>query len=222
MNSEMPKPLVIIGGGGHASILTDILRSQHREIVAVISPDDISVRTVFRGIPQLKRDEEILNFDRDSVNLVNGIGMLPNSGLRQKVNEYFLSLGYQFESVIADSAQVSPFAIVQTGAQVLHGAIIQAGANIGSHSIVNTGVIIEHDCRIGSYCHIAPRATLCGQVLVEPRVFVGAGAVIIQNLTIAEGCIVGAGVTLAVSLFDAQICYCTKPATKSIKTKVDS
>ena len=39
-------PLIIIGGGGHASVLVDILRSQNRQILALISPDDVSSRTV--------------------------------------------------------------------------------------------------------------------------------------------------------------------------------
>ncbi|TNZ44854.1 shikimate dehydrogenase, partial [Vibrio parahaemolyticus] len=42
-------PLVIIGGGGHASVLVDLLRNQNRTILAVMSPDDISTRQAFDG-----------------------------------------------------------------------------------------------------------------------------------------------------------------------------
>ncbi len=49
---------------------------------------------------------------------------------------------------------------------------------------------------IGDYCHIAPRATLCGQVNVGESAYVGAGATVIQGITLAAGCIVGAGSTV--------------------------
>ncbi|TOE95982.1 shikimate dehydrogenase, partial [Vibrio parahaemolyticus] len=77
-----------------------------------------------------------------------------------------------FETVIANSAYVSPFSKIETGAQILPMAIIQTGVTVGSHSIINSGALVEHDCNIGSYNHIAPRATLCGQVETKNNVYV--------------------------------------------------
>lgn len=186
----------MIGGGGHASVLAEILLLQRREILAVISPECINHRAVFKGVTHLKNDEDVLEFNKDQVLLVNGIGMAPKSNLKRKVNEYFLSLGYKFETVISNSATVSRFAKIETGSQILPSAIIQTGAVVGQHSIVNTAAIVEHDTRIGNYCHVAPRATLCGQVEVGASVYVGAGATVIQGVTLASGCIVGAGTTI--------------------------
>jgi len=207
-------PIVMIGGGGHASVLADILIFQRREILAVISPEDISQRPVFKGMTHLKNDEDVLEFSKDKVLLVNGIGMMPKSRFKQKINEYFLSLGYRFETVIADSAYVSPFSKIETGTQVLPMAIIQTGVTVGSHSIINSGALVEHDCSIGSYNHIAPRATLCGQVETKDNVYVGAGSTVIQGVSIGSGSIVGAGVSLTKSLEPHTIAY---PARVAIK-----
>lgn len=190
------KPLVLIGGGGHASVLADILLGQGREILAVISPDDLSSRAVFAGLTHLTQDEEVKRFSPESVHLVNGIGMLPRSMLRQRVNQQFLELGYQFETVIASDAHVSRFATIHSGAQILSGARVQTGAVIGEHTIVNSGALVEHDCQIGAYNHIAPHATLCGGISSEELVFIGAGAVICPGLSLGRKCIVGAGVTI--------------------------
>ncbi len=209
-------PIVIIGGGGHASVLADILICQGREILAVISPEDISQRPVFRGITHLKSDKDVLAFSKDKVLLVNGIGMMPRSGFKRKINEYFLSLGYRFETVIADSAYVSPFSKIETGTQVLPMAIIQTGVTIGSHSIINAGVLIEHDCNIGSYNHISPKATLCGQVETKDNVYVGAGSIVIQGLSIGNGAIVGAGASLTKSLEANTIAYPARVAIKKL------
>lgn len=205
----------MIGGGGHASVLTEILLTQGREILAVVSPDDISQRSVFKGMAHLKNDKDVLTFDKDKIRLVNGIGMMPKSNFKKKINEYFLSLGYRFETVTADSALVSPFSNVEAGAQILPMAIIQIGATIGSHSIINTGALVEHDCRIGRYNHIAPKAALCGQVETKDNVYIGAGSTVIQGISIASGTVVGAGATLTQSVEENTIVY---PARVSIKT----
>ena len=208
-------PIVIIGGGGHASVLAEILLGQGREILAVVSPKETIQRSVFKGIAHLKNDEDVLTFDKDKIRLVNGIGMMPNVSFKKKINEYFLSLGYLFETVTADSAVVSPFSKIETGAQIFPMAIIQIGATVGSHSIINTGALVEHDCSVGAYNHIAPRATLCGQVETKDNVYIGAGCTVIHGVSIASGTVVGAGATLTKSVKEDTIVY---PARVAIKT----
>ena len=210
LNTKELKPLVIIGGGGHASVLVDILRKQQRNILAVVSPDDIYSRAVFVGINHLKHDDDILAFPPEQIGLVNGIGVLPKSRLKKKLNEYFIALGYEFETVISDLASVSPFATIENGVQILHGAIVQTGSLIREHSIINSGVIIEHDCSIGKYNHISPNATLCGGVTTKENVYIGAAATVIQNIIIEKNSIVGAGVVITKNVRAEQICYPTR------------
>ncbi|PFG45500.1 sugar O-acyltransferase (sialic acid O-acetyltransferase NeuD family) [Vibrio sp. ES.051] len=204
------KPLIVIGGGGHASVLVDILRSQQRAILGVVSPDELTARAAFDGLSHWYQDDAILSFPSDEVKLINGIGALPHSKLRCRLNEYFLTHGYQFETVIAPAASVSPFATIEAGAQILTHAIVQAGAMIGSHSIINTGALVEHDCMIGEYNHIAPRATLCGQVQTEDHVFIGAGATVIQDVHLAEHALVGAGAVVTKHLTANTVCYSSR------------
>ena len=189
-------PLLLIGGGGHASVLAEILLGQGREILAVVSPDDLSSRAVFSGLRHLTQDEEVGRFSPDSVFLVNGIGMLPHSTLRQRMTQKFLELGYQFETVVASDAHVSRFATIRCGVQILSGARVQTGARIEDHTIVNSCAVIEHDCQIGFNNHIAPNATLCGHVVSENQVFIGAGATILPGINLGQNSIVGAGVTI--------------------------
>lgn len=60
-------------------------------------------------------------------------------------------------------------------------------------SIINTGAIVEHDCMVGAFTHIAVGSVLCGGVSVGSRTLVGANAVVIQERRIGNHCIVGAG-----------------------------
>lgn len=217
MNNTPLKPLVVIGGGGHASVLVDILLQQQRKVLAVICPDDLSERRIFSGFPHFRHDEDVFQFNRNDVLLVNGIGALPKSGLRSKLACFYAAHGYQFETVVASSAQVSKFSEIQAGAQVLPSAIIQSGATIGSHTIVNTGAIVEHDCSIGSFNHLAPSSTVCGQVTTSDNVYIGAGATVIQNILLEKNVIVGAGATITQHVPLDTICYPRRVTMKSLK-----
>jgi sugar O-acyltransferase (sialic acid O-acetyltransferase NeuD family) len=200
------KPLVIIGGGGHASVLVDILLAQNRNILSVVSPSEVD-NVIFSGIKHISNDSEVLNYSPNDVLLVNGIGMMPHSNTRKKVNEYYLSLGFKFESVISDKAIISTYALLSSGVQILHGAVIQTGAKVGSHSIINSRVVVEHDTSVGTYNHIAPGVVLCGNVKTGDDVFVGAGATVIQNIELHDGVIISAGATVTCPVPKNSVCY---------------
>ena len=81
-------PLIIIGGGGHASVLADILLLQGRKILAVIAPNSIENHPQLNNFKHLKKDKDILQFDKNKCRLINGIGMMPGSQLKFNVNKF--------------------------------------------------------------------------------------------------------------------------------------
>lgn len=207
-------PVIIIGGGGHASVLVDIIKKQKREIKAIISHADVSQRTIFNGIKILHSDHDVLQFSPAEIEMVNGIGASPRSVLRKDITTKYIDWGFKFATIIADNAYISDNVEIAQGGQVLSRAVIHPGVKIHSHSVINTAAIIEHDCVIGSNNFISPGAVLCGQVITGADVFVGANATIIQNINIADKAIVGAGAVLTQSLEVGEICY---PAKINIK-----
>ena len=64
---------------------------------------------------------------------------------------------------------------------------------IGKGCIINSASVLEHECKIGDFTHIAPNVTLCGNVTIGNNCFIGAGAIIIQGVTIGNNVTVGAG-----------------------------
>ncbi|MCG7562511.1 MULTISPECIES: NeuD/PglB/VioB family sugar acetyltransferase [Pseudoalteromonas] len=207
-------PVVLIGGGGHAAGLAEILLQQNRQILAVVAPE-LS--------PSLKRlaefthhtgDDDVLKYDKHEVELVNAIGAMPYKSLRQKIYQRFKDDGYQFAQVIANSANVSANAQLAEGVQIMQNAVVCIGVAIGENSIINTSTTIDHDCSIGMHCHIAPGVTMSGQVRIEQGVHVATGASIINNITIGERAIVGVGASLTKSLAKNCIAYGTKTTVK--------
>ncbi len=61
---------------------------------------------------------------------------------------------------------------------------------VGTH--INYGVTMTRT-RLGSHCTIAPGVTICGDVSIGDRVFIGAGAVIVNLTVIPDDTFIKAG-----------------------------
>jgi sugar O-acyltransferase (sialic acid O-acetyltransferase NeuD family) len=186
----MNKPLIIIGCGGHASVLTDILKLQNRSILGYID-DNPLVRSSPRHI--IGDNQKILEYHQDEILLVNGIGSVGSTKKREYMFRKFKKLGYTFENMIHPSAIIATNVVLEEGVQIMAGVVIQPGVVIGANSIVNTKASVDHDCIIGEHVHLAPGVTLSGNVHVEKRCHVGTGATVIQGIHIGEAALVGAG-----------------------------
>ncbi|QBJ61963.1 NeuD/PglB/VioB family sugar acetyltransferase [Pseudoalteromonas sp. DL-6] len=208
------KPLVMIGGGGHAAALLEILLLQGRDVIAVVAPEITAGKELFKGIKHFKNDNAILDFSPNEVELVNGIGAMPYSGLRTKIHLEFKSKFYQFATVIANSAHVSTNAAIAQGAQVLTNATICIGSKIGFGTIINTSASIDHDCEIAAFCHIAPGVVMSGQVHVKESVHIGTGAKVINSIQIGKNTIIGVGANVLKTLPDSAIVYGARPYIK--------
>lgn len=194
----MTKPLVILGAGGHAAGLAEILKKQGCTLLGVVSPHPVEPRGPLAGVSHIGDDEALLaQYDPDQVELVNGLGALPGKDLNCLIFEQFTRLGYRFASVISAYAIISEYVELGQGVQIMAGAIVQSGVRIGDNTLLNTGCIVEHDCRIGAHNHLAPGTTLSGGITTGIRVHIGTGANIIQCLSIGDNVVIGAGTTIA-------------------------
>jgi len=72
-------------------------------------------------------------------------------------------------------------------------SVVQIGAIIGEGCIVNTAAVVEHDVSLSKWVHVAPRALLCGAVVVGEGSHIGAGAVVREGINLGAGTLVGAG-----------------------------
>lgn len=208
------KPLILIGGGGHAASLVDILLAQGKQISAYSAPQLSFDEKLLAGALRLQNDEAIFDFAAEECLLINGIGAMPNNPLREKIYTRFKQAGYTFASVVADSAHVSQFATLAPGVQVMNSATLCYGVQVDENTIINTAASIDHDCQIGAHSHIAPGAVLSGDVKVANRVHIATGASIINGVSIAEQCIVGVGANVTKSLSARSIAYGARATVK--------
>lgn len=189
----MNYPVIILGAGGHAKALIDILLMNNTKIIGITVSKESMRDSNLYDIPIIGYDEKILDFSSDSILLINGIGTTRSELRRKIVFEHFMGLGYQFGSVIHPSSIISKMAKLSKGVQVMAGSVIQIGSSIGSNTIINTKASVDHDCKIGNHVHIAPGVTLSGGVVIGENSHIGTGATVIQNIKIGENATIAAG-----------------------------
>ncbi|WP_339670058.1 acetyltransferase [Dasania marina] len=214
----MNNPVVILGGGGHASVLMDILQITGREIIGVVDPALVKGSVLSNGVKVLGDDQEIMTYTANDIELVNGVGSLPGQMLRKSLYQKYQQLGYHFTTLIHPSATIAQAVRLAEGVQLMAGTVVQTGSAIGANTIINTRASVDHDCVIAEHCHIAPGAVLCGDVVIAASVHVGPGATIIQGLSLDEGVTVAAGAVVTKNLCANTIVF---PALGSSKMKQD-
>lgn len=187
---------VVIGGGGHATVVADALLQAGARVLGFVTAPSGPLTQTLLGLPLLGDEGALAGLDPTSVRLVNGIGSTGADAadpLRRRVQQRLESDGWQFASVLHPAATISPHARIDAGAQVLAGAIVQACAHIAEGTIVNTRAVVEHHARIGAFTHVAPGAVICGQVEVGEACHVGAGASLRQGIRLGAHVVVGLG-----------------------------
>ena len=210
----MSKPVLVLGAGGHAVVVIDILRQLNCTVLGVVAKEQPKVQPVFEGLTWYSSDDDVLTFDKDSLLLVNAIGSLPGQDTRFKVHQKFKQEGYNFMTVVSPKAIVSDFASLAEGVHLMPGCIVNANAFIGEGTIINSGAIVEHDCLIGKHNHVAPGAVLSGTVHTGDYVHIATGAMVIQGIQIGERALVGAGSTVTKNLECNKTLYVAKPSVR--------
>jgi UDP-perosamine 4-acetyltransferase len=185
--------ILILGAGEQARVVLDILREKGEEVFGLI---DICNNPSLWG-------EEIKGYK-----ILNGMSILPGI-LKRGIKRAIVAFGDNKKRIeVGKSAKdlgfrlinaISPFAFVSKEVRLGEGivigpkVVINTDVEIGDNAIINSGAIIEHDCIIEEGVHIAPGVSLAGGVRVRRCAFVGIGATVIDDLTIGENSIIGAG-----------------------------
>ncbi len=193
----MSEPFVILGHGGHAQVVLDLLRRLDREVLGVLTPD-LPAGAQWAGTPVLGEDNWLDTPEARACAVAIGVGQLPpdRTSLRPRLFQLARERNLSLPALVHPSAIVAGDTALGVGSQIMAGAVIQVASRIGDNALINTRASVDHHCRIGANVHIGPGATLCGEVQIDEGAFVGAGAVILQGLHIGAGAQIAAGATV--------------------------
>ena len=193
--------LVLIGAGGHCKVVIDALLAAGNscDTIEVRDQDQLRSQTMLLGIP-VKCFETISGLEGPRFHIA--IGM---NAIRRQFSLEVERKGDDLVNVIHPDAGVSRFSTLGKGVFLAACSRIGPAASIGDGVIVNHHAVVDHDCRVGEYSHIAPGVILGGGVGIGRGVLVGSGAVVLPGISIGDGTVIGAGAVVTRNVGDNEV-----------------
>lgn len=201
------KDVIILGAGGHAKVIADIVKKNNDNLLGFLDDnEEIQNQIIYDNKKVIGKIDECINYD--DVYFIIGIG---SNKVRKMLSEKY---NLNWYTAIHPSAIIADDVTIEEGTVIMPGAIINSGSKIGTHCIVNTKVSIDHDNIIEDFVHISPGATLAGTVHIKESTWICAGATIINNITIEKDNIIGAGAVVIRDILDTNHTFVGVPAKK--------
>lgn len=200
--------ILLVGGGGHCkSIIDSIIEKDEYEIIGIIDKKENVGKNIL-GFNIIGSDEELKSFYEEGIKKAFiSIGSIGNVNIRKKIYDKLKFIGYELPIIMDKTSIISRFVNIEEGTYIGKNSIINANSSIGRCCIINTGVLIEHDCYVEEFVHLAPRSILCGNVKVNECSHIGANSVIIQGINIGKETIIGSGSNVVKDINEYSIAY---------------
>ena len=192
---SLARQVVIIGAGGHAREIADIIEARHDvgDLTEVIG---YLVEAAY-GLPGPQRDDlpilggvDWLSGRADGVGVVCGIGA-PQTRIRlvREASQH----GAQFINAIHPTAVQGRGVTLGVGVVLAAGVVVTNRIAIGDHAHVNVAATISHDSELGAFATLSPGVHLSGGVLVGEGSMLGTGAAVIPRVRLGDWSVIGAG-----------------------------
>lgn len=78
--------------------------------------------------------------------------------------------------------------------------VLTTNISLGDFVHINLASTVGHDCVIRNFTTISPGVNISGMVNIGKRVYIGTGSSILENVSIVDDCIIGAGSTVIKSI----------------------
>jgi sugar O-acyltransferase (sialic acid O-acetyltransferase NeuD family) len=204
----MKKPVLVLGAGGHAKILIDIIGlSEEYYLEAVIGREDEPLDTIL-GYTVKKGDKHLKEYLAKGVSsLAIGIGGYSDNHKRTEIFIQCRELGFEIINLIHPSAIVSESARLGVGVVIFAGAVINPEVIIGNNVIIATGSTIDHETVIEDNVLVSAGVTVGARDTVKEGSLLALGAKVISRVTIGRNALVAAGAVVVNNVPDNAAVY---------------
>lgn len=186
------KQLVVFGAGGVGKEVIMTINAINSKIkqweLKGFYDDNPNVRLP-KGYYRLGGLQELLS-TKEKLNIILAI---KDSARKGELASQLRARRFRFVNIIHPTALICESAQIGLSAYVGAYSVIGPNTEIGNHLYMGNHTSVGHDTTIGDCCSIMPGSIISGNVIVERNTFIGAGATILQSLTVNEFCVVGAG-----------------------------
>jgi sugar O-acyltransferase (sialic acid O-acetyltransferase NeuD family) len=196
-SSSAGVPLVIIGGGGFAREVIDVVEALNRDAVAWdligFAADEYYDEEEMKARQCRFLGEVEPTLRTVDAEYVIGIG---NGEARRTIDAIASAAGRRAAVLIHPQSSTGHDVQIGPGSVVTAGARITTHVSLGRHVHVNLNATIGHDAVIHDYVTLNPGVNVSGRVHIQQAVTMGTGSSVIERISIGAGTVVGAGATV--------------------------
>jgi len=195
------KQIVIMGAGGFARELMWLIESLGNwNILGFIRSDKSGVREQLHGYPNYPTMKDFLDNHTLNHPIYYAFGVGSPAVKKLMDTEARLSGLTIAPPLIYPSVNIHRSIDLHDGVVICAGTTLTVDISIGYGTMLNLHCTVGHDTVIGEYCTFSPGVHISGNVHVENTVECGTNSSVIPNVTLGEGCIIGAGAAVVRSI----------------------
>lgn len=185
--------IVIIGSGGHAKVIIDIIINENKYSIIGLLDDFKNVNDQVMGYPVLGGINDLSKLlNKQSIKgAVIAIGDNFNrSQIATHIKKFYPTI--TLINAIHPSASIAVHATIEEGAVIMAGVNVGPLCKIGKYCILNTHSSLDHDSVMSDFSSLAPRAATGGNCKIGAYSAIGMGAIIRHNINIGAHTVIGA------------------------------
>lgn len=204
----MKEKVVLIGNGGHAKVILDILEAVGQYQVIGVTTAKVDSQDSFCGYPVLGGDGILPGLIKQGVKkAVIGVGGFRDNSLRTKVYERVKAAGFELVSAIHPSAIISKTVVLGEANVIFPGVVINSHVRIGHNVIIATGSTIDHDVLIEDHVLVSAGVTVGANITIKEGALLALGSKVVSDIRIGRGALVAAGAVVVKDVEDETVVF---------------
>jgi sugar O-acyltransferase (sialic acid O-acetyltransferase NeuD family) len=196
-NENNIQRVLILGGGGGATLVLDILnRTMNQAAVGILDNNPKMAGKKLMGIPILGEFGLADTLWRDGAFDAVISTIVRDVFDRAAIYDRFMKIGIPFTNVIDPEARIGRDVTIGKGNLIIYGSYLATCVKIGNNNFMAAGTLIEHHSEVGNHCTLGPRTSLAGGVSVGDHVKFGMQVAIEPQLKIGSESVIASGVVV--------------------------
>jgi len=202
------KHVLMIGAGGHARAVFDVIKSENRYRMVGLIDSFQKPGTICFGCTVLGEEADIPRIcsELNVAHVVIAIGdNFQRQAMANRIKQVLPII--KLISTVHPSAVISSDVKIGDGTVIMPGVTIISGSSIAEGCVLNTASSLDHDGRMDSWSSLGPGVITGGYLRLGERASICLGSVVKDRISIGRDTVVGMGAVVTRNMPDNVLAY---------------